>query len=64
MKKSEPQIVIMCEDIEQLKRYLEAIEFVEHIEKHLKDETKFPKGSKVMCKICDKTIDEIFDESE
>lgn len=35
-----------------------AIVFVEHIERHLKGYH----GAKVMCKICDKTIDEIYEE--
>jgi hypothetical protein len=38
-----------------------AIVFVRHIEKHLKDR-RFDRGSKVMCRICFKTIDEIFKE--
>ena len=33
--------------------------FVEHIEKHLKE---MGIDGKVMCKICGKTIDEIYDE--
>lgn len=38
-----------------------ALAFVEHIEKHL--EYLFGKGNaKVMCKICHKTIDEIYEE--
>lgn len=38
-----------------------AILFVRHIEKHL--EKLFPnQNAKVMCKICEKTIDEIYEE--
>lgn len=38
--------------------------FVEHIEKHLKDDVSFSRHAKVMCKICDKTIDEIYNEEK
>lgn len=34
--------------------------FVEHIEKHLK--LIYPEGAKVSCRICGKTIDEIYVE--
>ena len=36
-----------------------ALLFVEHIENHL---AKMKLGSKVVCKICGKTIDEIYEE--
>ena len=35
-----------------------ALAFVEHIQEHLKS------SEKVICKICGKTIDEIYEESE
>jgi len=46
----------------QVKKTVKTIKFVEHIEEHLKHYPLFPKGSKVMCKICGKTIDEIYEE--
>lgn len=39
--------------------------FVKHIENHLKNDEEFKgldNGKEVMCKICDKTIDEIYEE--
>lgn len=39
--------------------------FVEHIEKHLKEIyllKQYPEGAKVSCRICGKTIDEIYVE--
>lgn len=41
----------------QVKDTEKDIVFVQHIENHLKDTGKF-----VMCKICGKTIDEIYEE--
>jgi len=39
-----------------------ALVFVAHIEKHLKDDISFSRHAKVICKICNKTIDEIYKE--
>ena len=39
-----------------------AVVFVRHIEKHLRDDVSFSRHAKVICKICDKTIDEIYEE--
>jgi len=41
-----------------------ALIFVEHIEAHLTEIFKPKDNAKVMCKICGKTIDEIFKEVE
>ena len=39
--------------------------FIKHIEKHLKNMTPEQRGhGKVMCKICGKTIDEIYEEEK
>ena len=46
-------------DIQRMKKREEALIFVEHIEAHLKE---LGIDGKVMCKICDKTIDEIISE--
>jgi len=40
-----------------------ALIFVAHIEKHLKDDISFSRHAKVICKICNKTIDEIYEEA-
>jgi hypothetical protein len=48
-----------------MKKEKKALLFVEHIERHIRtmiDEKKLPKGSKVCCKICGKTIDQIAKE--
>jgi len=53
-----------------LDKMSKALKFVEHIEAHLKDLAKYNpywtewKNAKVMCKICNKTIDEIAEESK
>ena len=40
-----------------------AVVFVEHIEQHIwNGDEKLPPDAEVLCKICGKTIDEIFDE--
>ena len=39
-----------------------ALVFVKHIEKHLIEMGEFTPDAKVMCKICNKTIDEIYEE--
>lgn len=41
-----------------------ALLFVEHIENHIKngDDASVPKNAKVLCKFCDKTIDQIAEE--
>ena len=40
-----------------------AIVFVEHIDKHLKDEPdEFEPDAKVICTLCNKTIDQIYSE--
>ena len=44
-----------------------ANKFVEHIENHIKqliEDGKLPKGSEVCCKICGKTITEIWEGIE
>ncbi|MBA7474734.1 hypothetical protein ES707_10088 [subsurface metagenome] len=41
-----------------------ALIFIEHIEAHLEELFKPEAKAKVMCKICGKTIDEIFEEAE
>jgi len=47
---------------DKMKEYFEKHDvFVEHIEKHL-EEMKIP--GKVMCKICGKDIDEIYEEEK
>lgn len=43
---------------EEIKKLLEAGIFVRHIEKHLEKITEL-KNQKVICKICEKTIDDI-----
>jgi len=40
-----------------------ALVFVAHIEKHLKDDINFSRHAKVICTICNKTIDEIYEEA-
>lgn len=57
-KEQEEQMKKDLDDIE-IKEY-KALLFVEHIEQHLKD--KKIKG-KVICKICNKTIDDIYKEA-
>ena len=42
--------------------YARAVVFVRHIEKHLIEMGEFTPDAKVICKICDKTIDEIYEE--
>jgi len=42
-----------------LQKSKKALRFVEHIEEHLKNSVQFSEHAKVMCKICNKTIDEI-----
>lgn len=39
-----------------------ALALVAHIEKHLKDDISFSRHAKVICTICKKTIDEIYEE--
>lgn len=46
------------------KDMIKADVFVNHIKGHLSDTTKFEPGIPVICKICNKTIDEIFEEKE
>jgi hypothetical protein len=43
-----------------------ALKFVEHIEAHITsgDEASVPRNAKVLCKFCDKTIDQIALEKE
>lgn len=51
------------EEIKQAEKITKALAFVEHIEEHLKNDVQFSKHDKVMCKICGKTIDEIYEEA-
>ena len=39
-----------------------ALVFVRHIEKHLKDDVSFSRHAKVLCKICNRSIDDIYEE--
>lgn len=39
-----------------------ALKFIEHIEKHLIEMDEFTPDAKVICKICNKTIDQIWEE--
>ena len=44
------------------KEHKKAVIFVRHIERHLRD--MFNYDAKVVCKICDKTIDQIYKEEK
>lgn len=46
-----------------MKPFMVSAEFVAHIQDHLTKDPKL-KGQEVMCKICNKTIDQIWDESQ
>ena len=46
----------------QLLKMWKALVFVEHIEKHLKEMKITSHSGKVACKICEKSIDQIFNE--
>jgi len=50
----------MSEESDIPEEYRKALAFVRHIESHL--EEIFDYHSEVICKICDKTIDEIWKE--
>ena len=56
----------ILEDLDYLKGFLKdyskAITFVKHIEDHLKQLFPDDPSAKVCCKICEKSIDQIFDE--
>ena len=39
-----------------------AVIFVRHIERHLREDVSFSRHAKVLCKIYNKTIDEIYEE--
>lgn len=49
---------------EKYKHMRKALIFVEHVEEHLKIMYPSEMNAKVMCKICGKTIDEIYEEDE
>lgn len=52
------------EELEEM-RIKKAVLFVEHIEEHINQMNDDEKGhGKVMCKICSKTIDEIYEENK
>lgn len=53
-------------EMEKDKKKVKALIFVEHIEKHLKYIRETPDSPipKVICKICGKTIDEIYAEEQ
>jgi len=46
----------------QYYRMKKALVFIEHVEEHLKSMFKPEDNARVMCKICGKTIDEIYKE--
>jgi len=43
-----------------------AVLFVKHIEQHIKngDDATVPRNAKVLCKFCDKTLDQIAKEAK
>jgi len=45
------------------KPHMKCLEFVAHIQDHISKEPNL-KGQSVICKICNKTIDQIWDESQ
>ena len=47
-----------------LKKIGKAMKFIEHIEEHLDQMDEFPEDAEVMCKICNKTIDDVWEEDE
>lgn len=49
-------------ELERIKKMEKALIFVEHVEEHLKTMFKPEDNDKVICKICNKTIDEIYKE--
>jgi len=52
---------IIKSDLEQ--RKLKALRFVEHIEDHIrKGDKRLKPNAKIICKICGKSIDEIFEK--
>ena len=60
---------IMVEEInkkerrkEKYRKMKKALIFIEHVEKHLDEIFEPIDNAKVMCKICNKTIDEIYEE--
>ena len=51
---------MLKEIMRQEQKRHKSVLFVEHIERHLEKMFDYP--ASVMCKICDKTIDEIYEE--
>ena len=55
-------MVVESSKSEFLTKEQKALIFVEHIDKHLKQMYGYDTKAKVMCKICNKTINEIIRE--
>ena len=54
----------MNEEEKEELRVRKAVLFVDHVQKHLDTEGIISHGGKVICKICGKTIDEIFEDEQ
>jgi type I restriction-modification system DNA methylase subunit len=54
------------EKAKTMRKREKALLFVEHIERHIKngDDVRVPRNAKVLCKFCDKTIDQIANEGK
>lgn len=62
LNRNKTRIVAFAKNKKDAKNIAKCVNFINHIQRHLKEMKITSHDGKVICKICGKTIDEIYEE--